>query len=216
VTLTAATLDTTAPECLDGETTGSPEATRERSRARLRVAVLDSHPFSRLRLATMVTNSGLEVGVAAAPGDDALELVVDTGCDAVLLAANDPGRLIASAAPQFPRAVVVCSENTSVEMVHAAERIGAMGFLHKPVPAAQLGPTLAIAVARFTDALALRAALEDRKVIERAKGRLMTLHGTTEETAFRWLRRRAMNSRRRMADVARDVLGTSGLLQPAR
>jgi response regulator NasT len=84
-----------------------------------------------------------------------------------------------------------------------------MAFLVQPIQPSQLAPTLELAVARFSDARVLRCALEERKIIERAKGRLMMLHGTTEEDAFRWLRRRAMTTRRRMADVARDVLGTS-------
>jgi response regulator NasT len=216
VASTAARLYMTAPESANDTPHASPETPRRHARRRLRVAVLDPHPFSRLRLATMATNAGLEVGVAAAPGDDAVALVVDTRCDAVLLAAAEPASLSGGLAAQLDRAVLVCSENTSPEMVRAADGMGAMGFLLKPVQAAQLAPALTIAVARFADTRFLRCALEERKVIERAKGRLMSLHGATEEAAFRWLRRRAMNTRRRMADVARDVLGTSAESQPAR
>jgi response regulator NasT len=52
----------------------------------------------------------------------------------------------------------------------------------------------------------LRQTLEDRKVIERAKGRLMQRHSLTEEQAFQRLRRAAMDTRRPMVDIARAVL----------
>jgi response regulator NasT len=216
VASTAARLYMTAPECANETPHDALEIARHRMRRRLRIAVLDPHPFSRLRLATMATSAGLEVGVAAAPGDDAVALVVDTRCDAVLLAATEPASLSGGLGAQLDCAVVVCSENTSTEMVRAADGFGAMGFLLKPVQAAQLAPALVIAVARFADTRSLRCALEERKVIERAKGRLMSLHGATEEAAFRWLRRRAMNTRRRMADVARDILGRSTESQTVR
>src|SRR5262249_43180571 len=70
-----------------------------------------------------------------------------------------------------------------------------MACLVEPLHPAQLAPTLDLAVARFRDALELKRALADRKVIERAKGQVMDRLGMSEEEAFRWLRTRAMNSR---------------------
>ena len=52
----------------------------------------------------------------------------------------------------------------------------------------------------------LKQSLEDRKVIERAKGRLMERHALTEEQAFQRLRRAAMDNRRPMVEIARAVL----------
>jgi AmiR/NasT family two-component response regulator len=90
-----------------------------------------------------------------------------------------------------------------------AHRVRAMAFLIRPIRPDQLEPTIALAVARFREARVLSRSLEERKVIERAKGRLMALHAMTEDAAFRWLRERAMDTRRRIADVARQVLASS-------
>lgn len=58
----------------------------------------------------------------------------------------------------------------------------------------------------------LQYALEYRVVIERAVGYLMGTHRLDAVTAFDVLRRRARDSRRRIADVANEVLGdTTGL-----
>jgi len=81
-----------------------------------------------------------------------------------------------------------------------------MSYLLKPLRSAELAPVLDLAVARFREALALRRSLEDRKVIERAKGRLMARYQLSEDEAFHRLRRVAMDSRRPMVDIARALL----------
>jgi response regulator NasT len=100
-------------------------------------------------------------------------------------------------------------------MIGTARQMDAMAFLVRPIRAEQIAPTIALAVARFRDRQVLRRALEERKLIERAKGRLMALHGVTEDDAFRWLRRRSMDTRLRMADIARQVLGQAASFRAA-
>ncbi|MDV7395135.1 ANTAR domain-containing protein, partial [Arthrospira platensis SPKY1] len=61
---------------------------------------------------------------------------------------------------------------------------------------------------------AVRTALDERKLIERAKGELMRHQGLSEDEAYRLLRRTAMNQGRRLVDVAHAVLAMSELLPP--
>jgi hypothetical protein len=58
----------------------------------------------------------------------------------------------------------------------------------------------------------VRGALNERKLIERAKGVLMAHRRVTEEEAYRALRQMAMNQKRRMADVAQTVLAMADML----
>jgi response regulator NasT len=81
-----------------------------------------------------------------------------------------------------------------------------MAFLLKPLRQAELAPALDLAIARFAEAKQLRDTLEGRKVIERAKGALMTRYQLSEEEAFRRLRRAAMDSRRPMVEIAKALL----------
>ena len=81
-----------------------------------------------------------------------------------------------------------------------------MAYLLKPLRPAELAPALDLAVARFGEVKSLRARLDERKVIERAKGALMRRYGLSEEDAFQRLRRAAMDSRRSMAEIARALL----------
>ena len=57
-----------------------------------------------------------------------------------------------------------------------------------------------------------RNALEERKVIERAKGILMKMRGMSEEQAFALLRQTAMNEKKKLADIAQSVVTAAGLL----
>ena len=82
-----------------------------------------------------------------------------------------------------------------------------MACLIEPVRAAQVALTLDLAVARFRDLQALRQALADRKVIERAKGLLMARYGLLEDDAFRRLRRSAMDTQRPLAGMLAFLAG---------
>jgi response regulator NasT len=56
----------------------------------------------------------------------------------------------------------------------------------------------------------LQRARSERPIVDQAKGKLMMDRRLSEEEAFQWLRRRAMDSRQRLGDVARVVLGDPG------
>jgi response regulator NasT len=58
-----------------------------------------------------------------------------------------------------------------------------------------------------------RSALEERKVIDRAKGILMKMKNISEEDAYALLRRTAMNENRKIAEVAQSVVTAAELLK---
>ncbi len=86
-----------------------------------------------------------------------------------------------------------------------------MAYLLKPLRPAELAPALDLAIARWQEARTLRVRLEERKVIERAKGAMMQRHGLSEDEAFQRLRRTAMDTRRPMIEIARAVLVSESL-----
>src|SRR5213596_2575134 len=115
------------------------------------------------------------VGLPDGDGVDAARNVIDAGCPVLLF-----------------------TSHTRQDLVDRARTAGVMSFLLKPLRSAELAPVIDLAVARFRETRELRRSLEDRKVIERAKGRLMARYQLTEDEAFRRVRRAAMDSRRPM------------------
>jgi two-component system, response regulator PdtaR len=88
-----------------------------------------------------------------------------------------------------------------------------MGYLVKPVGRSDLVPALEVALARHGQMLlleqevgSLQEQMAARVVVERAKGELMTRLGLSEADAFQWLRKRAMDRRSPLVDVARTIL----------
>lgn len=101
--------------------------------------------------------------------------------------------------------VVVVTDDAALAQ-SATALADVMAVVLKPVRPAQLAVVVPLAVSRFRDLRTLQQKLADRKLIERAKGQLMARCGLTEEEAYRSLRRAAMNARRPIAAIARDVV----------
>ena len=108
---------------------------------------------------------------------------------------------------------VLFTRDTDQTVVKQANRAGMMGFMLKPLRAAEIGPTLDLALARFRELRRLQQARAERPIVDQAKGKLMSDRQLSEAEAFRWLRRQAMDSRQRLGDVAREVLAGEAAFQ---
>jgi two-component system, response regulator PdtaR len=118
-----------------------------------------------------------------------------------------------------PVPVILVSAFHERELLERAEAEHVLAYLVKPIKAADLVPAIGIALRRFEQFQALRReaddlrqALEDRKVIERAKGILMKSKGLSEEEAYTLLRKTAMNQNRKIAEIAQSLVTAAGLL----
>jgi AmiR/NasT family two-component response regulator len=177
---------------------------------RWRVGMVDDHVPSRADVRAAVAAAGGEVTGEATRAADALAMVSAARPDVVIFAVGLPdGDGVAAAAAVTSSVgcpVVLFTSHTRDELVARAQAAGVMAYLLKPLRPAELAPALDLAVARFAETRQLRQTLEERKVIERAKGRLMDRLNLSEDEAFRRLRRAAMNSRRPMVEIARALL----------
>jgi two-component system, response regulator PdtaR len=177
---------------------------------RWRVAIVDDHERSRASLRAAIWSAGGSVVGEVTRRLDALERIRRWSPDVAILAVGLPDGDGLDAAAEIstsaPCAMVLCTSHAEAPVIRRAIEVGVMGYLLKPLRPGELAPTLDIAVARFREVHDLRRALEERKIVERAKGVLMARYQLSEEDAFKRLRRAAMDSRRPMAEVARAVL----------
>jgi response regulator NasT len=121
-----------------------------------------------------------------------------------------------------PLPIILVSAYHDPELIERAEADHVMGYLVKPIQQADLEPAIALAQRRFAqfqalkqEASDLRQALQDRKVIERAKGVLMKQAKLDEEEAFRRLQKMATQKRRRMVEIAEMILVSDEALRDA-
>ena len=96
-----------------------------------------------------------------------------------------------------------------------------MAFLVKPLDVANLAPAIAIVLRRFDEFQALKQenaslvqALEERKVIERAKGLLMKQLDVDEPEAFKRLQKIARDQRKKLAEVAQILVAAAEMMRP--
>jgi AmiR/NasT family two-component response regulator len=187
--------------------------------SRLRILLAEDEIDSREMLTEVLETLGHEVVVAVATGVEAAEKARELRPDAVLLDVHMPDGSGIEAAEVITRtlpgiAVILYSGDENVTLSDKeAVTTGAVAFLPKPVPPKMLDSTIRLAVSRSMalrsakkDATEAKAALEARKVIERAKGILMRRTGCSEPEAYRILQRSSQDRSKPMVEIAKSVL----------
>lgn len=189
-----------------------------------RILVVDDDPLVLFTVAGGLRDAGYEV-LQAGSGEEAVELLQLHGAevDVALLDVRMPGlsgldvadRLRSTQGPPF----VFLSAFDDAETVRQAAEYGALGYLVKPLVVHQIVPTIEAAVARarelrglHADKDQLRAAASGRQMVSMAIGILMERNGIDRERAFRVLRARARSQRRKLSDVAADIVEAAELL----
>ena len=172
--------------------------------------MLDGDTVSRVSLRAAVEDAGGAVALEAPLRLDAVALMRETRPDVLIIGPSLSGRREPALMPRITAAcdcpAVLFTRDTAPTVVKEANRAGVMGFMLKPLRAAEVAPTLDLALARFRDLRRMQQARAERPLVDQAKGKLMSDRQLSEAEAFRWLRRQAMNSRQRLGDVARAVL----------
>jgi response regulator NasT len=183
----------------------------------MRVLIAEDEALIRLDLREMLEEEGFDVVGEAADGEQAVALAKQLIPDLVICDVKMPKMDGIQAAAQITEAriapVVMLTAFSQRDLIERARDAGAMAYLVKPFQKRDLLPAIEMATSRFAEIRALEAEvtglrerLEARKLIERAKGTLMTKHGLSEPEAFRWIQRAAMDNRTSMRSVAELVL----------
>jgi AmiR/NasT family two-component response regulator len=183
----------------------------------MRVLIAEDEALIRLDLREMLEEEGFDVVGEAADGEQTVALATELRPDLVICDVKMPKMDGIVAAAQITEAriapVVMLTAFSQRDLIERARDAGAMAYLVKPFQKRDLLPAIEMATSRFAEIRALEAEvtglrerLEARKLIERAKGALMTAHGLSEPEAFRWIQRAAMDNRTSMRAVAELVL----------
>ncbi|MFD5825769.1 ANTAR domain-containing response regulator [Lentzea sp. NPDC060358] len=197
------------------------EAQTEATRKAPRVLVAEDEALIRLDLVEMLREEGYDVAGEAADGEEAIKLASELDPDLVILDVKMPKVDGIEAAQHIAgnriAPVVILTAFSQRDLVERARDAGAMAYLVKPFAKRDLVPAIELAISRFTELAALEQEvaglterLETRKVVERAKGVLMTKQGLSEPEAFRWVQRTAMDRRTTMKAVAEAVIENFG------
>lgn len=143
--------------------------------------------------------------------------------DVVLIDIDNPTRdmleELADASGPMDRPVAMFVSGAAGGLAREAIEAGVSAYVVDGLRPERLKPILDTAIARFSmlremrsELAEARRALEERKVIDRAKGLLMKARGVSEDDAYALLRKTAMDQGKRVVDVAQALVTASGLL----
>jgi response regulator NasT len=192
----------------------------------LRIAVADDEPDMRDYYKTILPRLGHDVVAVAENGCQLAKLCGEAQPDLVITDIRMPGMDGIDAAAAIheikPIPVILVSGYHDSELVERAEADHILAYLVKPIKQADLIPTIALAMRRFEqfeqlrrEADGYRQALQDRKLIERAKGVLMKRSGLNEDDAFRRLQKLASEKNLKLVELARSVTLAEEVLSEA-
>jgi response regulator NasT len=188
------------------------QATRKALRILAVTADADDREFYEQRLPALG-----HTPCVAGGGRQALDLCRTVPPDILIADAKLPDmcgfELAAAICRERPLPVVLACTEPDAAAVWAAADAHVFGYLAKPLRIDAMAAALAVAVRCFDrvraqeeEILQLRQSLEDRKVIERAKGAIVRRCKLDEAAAYSRLRRLASNHNRKLAEVARQIL----------
>ena len=183
----------------------------------LRIAIADDEPDMRRYFEKMLPRMGHKVVVTAASGRELVEQCLVAKPDLVITDIKMPELDGIQAADELfrhrPVPVILISAFHDEELIERAESDHVLAYLVKPIKQAQLAPTIAIAIRRFAqfqavqkEAINLRQALEDRKLIEKAKGIVMKRSNMDEAVAFRHLQKVASERNQKLVKLAEAIV----------
>ncbi len=193
----------------------------------LRIAIAEDEPRLLKDLEEMLVELGHQVVAKATNGQELVEQCRAMHPDLVVTDIKMPDMDGLDAAKDIrrnePIPVVLVSAHSDADFIERALQNHVLSYLIKPITVDQLKAAIALAMRRFREFQALRQeadglrqALQDRKVIERAKGLLMKEANLDEEEAFRRLQMLARSKNLKLAQFADLILTAKEAFQPQK
>lgn len=189
----------------------------------IKVMVIDDHEPSRRQLIQNLHSCGYQIAAEGCSGKLASALARASAAEVIVMAVGladlDGIEAAREIMQSSPLPIVLITSHADPSTVARATQAGVMSYLVKPLRVEELTPAIELAVSRFRDfaslqkeLAALKVNLEERKLIERAKGLLMEQRHLSEVQAYSLMQKASMNMRRPMSDIAQAILLAGGLL----
>jgi response regulator NasT len=190
----------------------------------LRIVIVDESPVRAAILSEGLHEAGY-VNVLRLEGrTNILERIYAIDPDVILIDLEDPSRDVIEqmlhVSREVKRPVAMFVDQSDSDMINAAIEAGVSAYVVDGLRRERVKPILDMCISRFNafsrlrqELAEARGRLEDRKVVDRAKGVLMKARGIGEEEAYAMLRRTAMNEKKRIAEIAHSVVTSAELFK---
>lgn len=181
------------------------------------ILICDDEPMILMELKAMLTELGFESVLECGDGKRAVDIALGSFPDMVVMDVAMPGMDGLKAAAEIKKKlkipIVLLTNCYDAETLKRATECGIASILTKPLRVQDLLPAIEIAFAHTYELETLKEKVEDlkeiienRKVIEKAKGLLMEIDKLSEADAYRVIQKKAMDERKTLRQVADAVL----------
>jgi two-component system, response regulator / RNA-binding antiterminator len=189
-----------------------------------KIAIVDESPIRAAILEEGLREAGFTDVVRIDEMQSLLSRIYALDPDVIVIDLENPSRDILEQMFQVSRAVrrpiAMFVDQSDAASIQASVDAGVSAYIVDGLKKERLKPILDLCISRFNAFAKLqdeldrtKSALEDRKVIERAKGILMRLKGLTEDEAYVLLRSTAMREKKKIGEIAQSILTASELLK---
>jgi response regulator NasT len=190
----------------------------------LKIVIVDESPVRAAILADGLREAGFTQVVRIEETANLLSRIYSIDPDVVLIDLENPSRDVLEQMFQVSRAVkrpiAMFVDQSDTASIQASVDAGVSAYIVDGLKKERVKHILDLCISRFNAFSRLQAelektrtALEERKVIDRAKGILMRARNLSEEEAYALLRRTAMNENRKIAEIAQSIVTAAELLK---
>lgn len=189
-----------------------------------KIVIVDESPIRAAILEEGLREAGFTQVVHISEMQSLLARIYAVDPDIIVIDLENPSRDVLEAMFQVSRAVrrpiAMFVDQSDAASIQASVDAGVSAYIVDGLKKERIKPILDLCVSRFNAFAKLqeelertKSALEDRKVIERAKGILMKVKGLTEDEAYVLLRSTAMREKKKIGEIAQSIITASEMLK---
>jgi len=189
---------------------------------KLQVMLVDEGAARTEMLVESLNNEGFEIAGRLSCRDDLIAGIGRFEPDVMVIDMESPDEMIfnqlVEVNAQRPTPVVFFADQGESGIIKKAVKAGVGAFIVDGLTARKIRPVIELSIERFkeirslqTELVETKNRLEERKLIEKAKGILMQRNNISEDTAYQSLRKLAMEQNKKLVDVARSTIELSEL-----
>lgn len=196
---------------------------KSRSGQSLRVVVMDDHPDRARSVRLALEADGVEVVAILGSGLNLLSRIDALAPDLLIADIDNPDRDMLEGlrrvGQECNRPVVMFAQDGRASTIRAAVEAGLAAYVVGDLQPDRVRPVIEVAIAQFAQFQELRSelnkakiSLAERKLVEKAKGILMSSRQCGEDEAYKAMRKMAMDQKSRLIDIANKIIAAADLL----
>ncbi|WID96529.1 ANTAR domain-containing protein [Bosea vestrisii] len=190
----------------------------------IKILVVDANPIRAAIIEEGLREAGFSAIVRTSETKGLVAAIVQHDPDVVVIDLENPSRDALADMFQVSRHVrrpiTMFVDQSDAGQIEAAVEAGVSAYIVDGLRKERMQPILQTCISRFNAFSKLReeldearSQLDERKLIDRAKGIVMRLKGLGEDEAYTLMRRTAMNEKRKLADIARSIITAAEVLK---